>query len=169
MRLEIDPISYHESLREVIATDFKSLGEELPIKGGWGYSIDDAIIIDKNDPVVDPVLLFDGVGLEYIIVEKRLYEELIIFKKEGEKYRNIKWNLLRKNTIHRDGKVYDHLIFNVTCVLDKGDLDFVERCLNNGKFPDQMDSRELEELFGEEYFEGETEYYFDITSFYGVW
>jgi hypothetical protein len=27
---------------------FKSLGRELPIRGGWGYGIEDAIIIDKN-------------------------------------------------------------------------------------------------------------------------
>ena len=32
----------------------KSPGPDLPIRGGWGYNREDACIIDKNDPIIDP-------------------------------------------------------------------------------------------------------------------
>ena len=73
-------ISKKHSLRELFAKHFKSLGGELPIKGGWGYSKEDAIIIDSNDEVVEKGIPFDGIGLEHIIVKKRLLEELIIIR-----------------------------------------------------------------------------------------
>ena len=72
-------ISPNESPREILAADFRSMGE-IPIRGGWGYTIDDPVIIDKNDPIVLRGMPFDGVGLEYVFVEKRIYEELIIFR-----------------------------------------------------------------------------------------
>jgi hypothetical protein len=86
-------IKSKESPREILAADFKSLGE-IPIRGGWGYTFDDAVIIDKNDPVVPKGIPFDGVELEYIFVEKRIYEELIIFRPKNEGYSGIGWNLL---------------------------------------------------------------------------
>ena len=54
--------------REVMREVFSYLGE-LSIKGGWGYTKEDAVIIDKNDPVVEPGTLFNGVALEYIFIE----------------------------------------------------------------------------------------------------
>ena len=60
-----------ETPREILAADFKSLGGELPIHGGWGYSREDAVVVDKDDPVVSKGIPFDGVGIEYIFVEKR--------------------------------------------------------------------------------------------------
>ena len=50
---------------------------DLPIKGGWGYSIDDACIIDKTDKSVIQGIPFDGVSVEYAFIEKRNYAELI--------------------------------------------------------------------------------------------
>lgn len=82
------------SLRKAIFDVFKlSLNQELPTKGDWGYSMENAIIIDKNDVVVKLKTFFDGVGcLEYIIVEKRIYLEQIALRKKGN-------------------RTYDHLIF----------------------------------------------------------
>jgi hypothetical protein len=69
--INLSKIKSDETPRKILADDFKSLGGELPIHGGWGYTKTDACIIDKNDPSVDPDFPFDGVGLEYIFVEKR--------------------------------------------------------------------------------------------------
>ena len=54
-------------------------GPDLPIRGGWGYTKEDACIIDKNDPIIDPdsPIPFYGVGYEKIFVERRIYLELI--------------------------------------------------------------------------------------------
>ena len=92
-KIEKPIIRSRETPRQIIFEDYKSLDGELPIAGGWGYTQADAAIIDKNDPVVIEGLPFDGVGIEYIFVEKRIYEELIIFKLLGEPYAGIRWHL----------------------------------------------------------------------------
>jgi hypothetical protein len=90
-------ISSKETPRQIIFEDDKSLNGELPISGGWGYTKDGAVIIDKNDPVVPEGLPFDGVGIEHIFVEKRIYEELIIFKRLGEAYAGIEWKQIEQH------------------------------------------------------------------------
>ncbi|RDI98936.1 hypothetical protein DVT68_10600 [Dyella solisilvae] len=99
-----------ESPRQILAEDFNSIGE-LPIRGGWGYSMEDACVIDKNDPVVPAGVPFDVVGVEYAFVEKRIYEEMIIFREEGQKFSGIKWSLLRQRLIYG---AYDVLEFEIT-------------------------------------------------------
>ena len=49
-------------------------GPNIPVRGGWGYSAEDACIIDKNDPIIDPdgPMPFYGVGFEKIFVERRI-------------------------------------------------------------------------------------------------
>ncbi len=114
------------NLRKILAEDFKSLNGELPIKGGWGYNIEDAIIIDKFDETVDKAIPFDGIALEYLIVEKRIYEELIIFRKKREKFCHIEWKPSKQSLLHREGKNYDHLIIEGTCFIDK-DFEMLKR------------------------------------------
>ena len=76
-----------ESPRQIIFEDFKI---DLPIKGGWGYDFDGACIIDKNDSTVIKGMPFDRVGIEYVFVEKRIYEEMIIFREAHKKYSGIR-------------------------------------------------------------------------------
>lgn len=162
--LKIDQIIYDKSLREVLFEDFKSLNGELPIRGGWGYSIDDAIIIDKNDPTVYQSYIFDEIGNERPIVEKRLYEELIIFKPKGQKYSEINWNIVRQSVRMKEGRIYDVLIVDVTCFKDH-DFEVLKRKAkdywNEQDFFERHEKRRAELLCY-----GRTEYYFDITSFY---
>jgi hypothetical protein len=66
--IQVKQIDKQISSREVSAS-YTLPRAEMPIKGGWGYTKEDAIIIDKNDPVVPKELPFDGIGLEYEIVK----------------------------------------------------------------------------------------------------
>lgn len=112
----LSPITSKESPREILAADFKSLCGGLPIRGGWGYTKSEACIIDKNDPLVDPALPFDGVGVEYVFVEKRIYEEMIIFRLDGEKFSGLRWNLLEQSLLHEAGRSFDKLVFEITAL-----------------------------------------------------
>lgn len=113
------PIHSRFSPREILAEDFPSLRGGLPIQGGWGYTQQDACIICKDDPLVDPDIPFYGVGIEYAFVEKRNYEELIIFQLEGKKHSGIKSELQEQSLIYSDDvRKYDHLIFEMTCFTD---------------------------------------------------
>jgi len=153
-----------ESPRQIIFEDFKI---DLPINGGWGYDFKSACIIDKDDPTVTKDISFDGVGIEYIFVEKRIYEEMIIFREAHEKYSGIRWNLDKQELLFNNDNVYDRLIFKVI-----GFTDPVWDELTN-RFEQIQKSGKLE-LMSEldAYRESQAliftrEFYFDITSFYG--
>ena len=117
--VEIDKIITDESPREIIADHFRSIRGELPIRGGWGYSQEDAVIIDKNDPTVVPGMPFDGVGIEHVFIEKRIYEELIIFRPENDRFTKVQWNLKTQELIEIDNRVYDKLIYSITAWRDR--------------------------------------------------
>jgi len=161
----ISKINCDESPREIIAADFKL---QLPICGGWGYSQADACIIDKNDPIADPSHLFNGVKVEYIFVEKRIYEEMIIFRPDGEKFSGIEWSLLRQYALQAGGKAFDKLIFEITAFSDddwielKADFEGVD-C--NG-YPN-FDAAAHEKKRQNKMLRFTGEFWFDITTFYG--
>ena len=156
-----------ETPREIIAADFKSLREELPISGGWGYTKEDAVVIDRNDPVVSKGMPFDGVEIEYIFVEKRIYEELIIFRPKDDKYSGIEWNLLKQKCTSDNGKKYDVLSFEVKAIPD---LDWEELKSeweeNNGFQSSQSELNAHIEKRSSKMIRYVTDYWFDITSFY---
>jgi len=152
-----------ESPRQIIFEDFKI---DLPITGYWGYYIESACIIDKNDSIVSQEIPFNGVAIEYVFVEKRIYEEMIIFRGDDEKYSGIRWELDKQELLLIDEKHYDKLIFNVV-----GFTDNIWDELTN-RFEEIQKSGQLE-LISEldAYRESKAlrfvrEFYFDITSFY---
>lgn len=165
----IDRISSFESPRQIIAEDFKL---PLPIFGGWGYTKDDAAIIvkPKIDKIVNKSMPFNGIEIEYVFVEKRIYEELIIFRPEGEKFSGITWKLLLQELIERksDERVYDKLTFEITALPDN---DFEElkaewegpEGFRNPNFDNEAHEKKREERT----LRYVREYWFDITSFYG--
>ena len=152
-----------ESPRQIIFEDFKI---DLPITGYWGYEIESACIIDKNDSTVSKAMPFDGVGIEYVFVEKRIYEEMIIFRGDDEKYSGIRWALDKQELISRDSKHYDKLIFNIVGFTDK----VWDELTNRGEEIQKSGKLELmTEL--DAYRESRAlrltrEFYIDITSFY---
>ena len=159
-------IETRKTPREIIATDFKSLDGELPISGGWGYSKEDAVIIDKNDPVVLKGQPFYGVGIERVFVEKRIYEELVI-RATGGKFSGIEWKMIKQVLIKDVDREFDFLTFNVTAFPD---ADWVMP-KNERKQNDGVDG-EISALMGNmDKIESQkvsfiAEYWFDITSFF---
>jgi hypothetical protein len=156
-----------ETPREILATDFPSLGGELPIHGGWGYSREDAVIIDKDDPVVPRDAPFDGVGLEYFFVEKRIYEELIVFQPTDKRYSGIEWKPIEQRLMDTDGRWYDILTFEITALPDKdwnelkaeweGPSGFNSNGFDIEAHLKKKDDRRIRYI---------GEYWFDITSFF---
>lgn len=49
---------------------------ELPIRGGWGYTREDAVIIDQQDLSVPKDKPFDDLAVENAFIEGRIYQEL---------------------------------------------------------------------------------------------
>ena len=153
-----------ESPRQIIFEDFKI---DLPISGGWGYDFESACVIDKNDSTVSQVIPFNGVSIEYVFVEKRIYEEMIIFREAHEKYSGIRWELEKQELLFQNDKPYDKLIFNVVGFTDEVWDELTSRfeeLKNNGKL-DLLP--ELDAYRDSKAYRFTREYYFDISSFYG--
>ena len=149
--------------RQIILEDFKI---NLPIYGGWGYGVESACVIDKNDPTVNKGLPFDGVGIEYIFVEKRIYEEMIIFRGDHEKYAGIRWNREAQEVLFEDGKAYDKLIFNIVGFSDEIWDELTSRFEEIRKSGKVELMTELDAYRELKAYRFKREFYFDISSLY---
>jgi len=169
MTIDIDSprITSMATPRKQIATDFELL-DELPIRGGWGYTLEDAVIIDKNDPVVPKDQCFSGIGIEKLFVEYRIYEELIISRPENDRYDEIEWKLLKQSLTGSNGRKYDLLAYEVTALPDK-DLEKLnaEWAGPNGYESPGFDLDAYMKKHDSHTIRYVTEYWFDITSFFG--
>ena len=153
-----------ESPRQIILEDFKI---DLPINGGWGYSFETACVIDKNDSTVSKAIPFNGVSVEYVFVEKRIYEEMIIFREAHEKYSGIRWDLEKQELIFQNEKPYDKLTFNVVGFTDEVWNELTAR-FEDLKNKNRLDLLpELDAYRESKAYKFTREFYFDITSFYG--
>lgn len=156
------PIVSDESPREVC----KTYGQDLPIRGGWGYSQADACIIDMNDPVVDPSVAFDGIAVEYEFIENRIREEMNAAPWECL---DVEWEMTLQCLIHDAGRHFDQIMVAVSAIeLEDWKELKAEWTGPNGHGSPEFDpeahgkKREAKEI------SFEREFWFDITSFFGL-
>lgn len=92
----------------------------LPIRGGWGYSKEDAVIIDTAHPVADRSRPFNGTGVEYGFARLRMFLELVILRPGDKRYSGCQMELIRQELHNGDnGKKYDQLLFDITALPSK--------------------------------------------------
>lgn len=157
-----------ESPRQILRTDFPKL-PDLPIRGGWGYDEDSAVIIDKTDPSVPEGIPFYGVGFEYAFADRRLWEELIIFRPKGNGFAGIRKKLIEQRLRSgENGGRYDVLKFQVTA-LPKDEWDTLKLVWEG---PEGFQSPNFDHEAHMRRHEAATvtfvaQYWFEISSFYG--
>jgi hypothetical protein len=165
--LPLQPIRTKDSPREILTADCKELGGGIPIRGGWGYTKEDACIIDKNDPIFDPSIPFDGIRLETMFVEKRIYAEMITFRPIGEKFLEIRWKPKKQQIIQEEGRVYEKLTIEITAFHDR-DWHELKSALagqqgyESPKFNPETFQRKMQEKM----VCLTRDFWFDVTSFY---
>jgi len=157
-------IQSDESPREIIGQDFQSVGD-LPIKGGWGYSEEDAVIIDKNDPIWPQEGGKDFFSIEQIFVEKRIYEELIIFRDPNDRYLGITWDILKQELMKSNEKTYDVLTFEVKA-LRSVDWEMLKTEWDKNSSSASFDRKSHLEKHEQLTVSYVTKYFFDITDFF---
>jgi hypothetical protein len=126
-------------------------GNALPIRGGWGYSIDDAVIVDAENTR-------RGLDVEYEFVDKRNYAELVFGKPVGQMLIQIDKKRLMQRVSTLEGRHYDVLRFELF-VLPRQALDMLDAA--------KLAADEYKRLKDKYALHLEREYYFDITGFYG--
>jgi hypothetical protein len=145
------------------------IGPNIPVKGGWGYNLEDATIIVKDDPCVNPKIPFDGTGYEQIFIERRIYMELIAFPPEEGKYSGIQWARKWQKLVHHDGKPYDNIMEKVTAYPQKTWIALKEEWEGpHGIADPNFDQEEHLAQRDAAQVSWEREFWFDITSFFGI-
>ena len=99
--------------RDVLRQHFPRTAEQCLFRGGWGYTIDDAVEVLEYDPEISDQRL-DGVSLEYAFVDKRIREELIFAPTARKAFDRLSWQVIEQSLHERGGINYDRLLVEVT-------------------------------------------------------
>lgn len=118
LRRSIVPIETDMPLRQVLMEDYPKDCADLPISGGWGYSQADAIILVRSKfPSAAAARNF--VALEYHIAQKIIYEELIVFREEGNRFSGIDVEPSGSALVEEEDRVFDRLDVRIGCWSDR--------------------------------------------------
>ncbi len=163
--IEVKNLPHTETPRKVMRNIFTSI-DEFPISGGWGYSMEDAVAIDKDDPIVDKVLPFNGVEIEYIFARYRTYLELITQRDKDDRFSGIELQLITQELRNGDnGKKYDKLIMEVTALKDR-DFEELKEDWENNSYKEDFDLEGHNKRREEKLVHIQREFWFEISSFY---
>ena len=152
--------------RETLAAHFEGAGT-LPIRGGWGYTREEACIIDKNDPLIDPAQPFDALAIERAFVEARIHLEMAILPPEGERFEEIGWTLLEQRLVTHDWRRFDMLRYQISAVRERDQkmlMDELEKALE-GSSPG-FDAESYEKILQEKTVRFVREFWFDIEDIF---
>ena len=105
--------------REILRQHFPRTADQCCFKGGWGYDAGDAVEVLESDPEINPDEKFDGVSLEYAFIDKRIREELIFSRPEGERFEQISHQVLGQELHDLDGIPHDFIEVEVTAYPEK--------------------------------------------------
>ena len=150
-KIEFVTLETPETPKEVLKRDFPNL-PPLPIRGGWGYDMETACIIETSD---DPDFPLDGVDVEYAFAAHRLYLELMFMRPlDDDGYEDIKFTRTRQTTRREGDRYFDVLTFQVSARAPEWADPFSPSTSSGKRRPAPLHT-------------GEREFWFDITSFYG--
>ena len=162
-----NPIITKESPKQVLEADFDIIVGKLPISGGWGYSKLEACIINKNDSINDLSLPFSGIDIEQIFIEHRTYEEMIIFRPEGEKFSGFNWNILNQSVLQDNNRYYKKLVIEITAFADSDWEDLKNEYNGPNGYGSSSFQIEIHMMKRQEkMMHFKREFWFDITSYY---
>ena len=105
--------------REILRQHFPRTADQCCFKGGWGYDAGEAVEVLEFDPEINPDEKFDGVSLEYAFIDKRIREELIFSRPEGERFAGLDHQVLGQELHELDGVPHDFIEVEVTAYPEK--------------------------------------------------
>lgn len=105
--------------REILQQHFPRTAKQCNFSGNWGYDVDHATIVKEFDPEINPDEKFDGVSLEYAFIDKRIREELIFNRPEGDRFAGENYNTIQQALYRIDGVPYDYILVEVTALPER--------------------------------------------------
>jgi hypothetical protein len=113
--IKFPPISAKDPIKEVIKRAFDT---ELPLSGGWGYSHEEATIIEASD--------ISLLQTEHVIASMRAYLEMNLTQESENRYGNINLKELSRERVEIDGKNYDKVDYEVSAMLEATYNQFIQ-------------------------------------------
>jgi hypothetical protein len=134
----------------------KNYGYKLPIKGGWGYEKEDAVILDLDSPEY-------STRVKNLFAYNRLDIELSYYEKTHKNIAGFDIRLESEKIIKEDLETYVKSSFNCSVLLREYSDEFYKA--NKGFY---MPSTEFlsDKNLSDKLIKFKREYWFDITSFY---
>jgi hypothetical protein len=114
---QFDQIPSEEPIKEVIKAAFDT---DLPLEGGWGYTMPLATIIRANPDNI-PLTQF-----EHMIASMRAYLEMNMTRPKEERYGSINLNEKSRETIEEGEKIYHHVIYEISAMKESDYAAFIE-------------------------------------------
>lgn len=153
MPISVQPprINALDSPRTSFARNFPT-APELPIKGGWGYQFEDAVVIEREIP---PDLLVKTIQTTF--VEKRIVEELVIRRPENQKFAGIRKKVLSRERVNKVGRFFDVLSVEVKAVPENQYATLQAKA-------QQIGAEYLKQVLEEKSIRFVASYWFDVTA-----
>lgn len=150
-----------ETPRQILETHFPK--HEWPISGGWGYTKEDAVVLEVDNEGI-------GVDLEYQFLQYRTYEETIVFRPRGRKLAGLRFETLRQYLVAgENGKHYDCVTQRVHAFMER-DFELLKRDWEtHDAYIDDKEGRMRHLALAEsKRISFEITGWFDISNFYGI-
>jgi len=148
---------------QILTEDYPS--HEWPISGGWGYTQDEAVVIETDNGQL-------GVSLEYRFLEYRTYEEMIVFRPKEDRYAGFRFEremqFLVSSGEAPNERQFDNVIMKVTC-FKEADWNMLREDwkAHNGYAGDEEGRKAHMQLHESKKITFNITGWFDITKFYG--
>ena len=157
----------YPSPREILREHFPRTADQCNFSGGWGYDADHATIVKEFDPDINPDEKFDGVSLEYAFIDKRIREELIFSRPEGERFEELGSCTIEQRLLDINGVPHDCILVEVTAYPEKEWNELKADWESHDFYKDDPEGREAnlarKEACKITY---QAEYYFNISDFF---
>ncbi len=153
--------------REILREHFPRTADQCNFSGGWGYDADHATIVKEFDPEINPDEKFDGVSLEYAFIDKRIREELIFSRPEGERFEEFDSCTIEQRLMYINGVPHDYILVEVTAYPEKEWNELKADWENHNFYKDDPEGREANLARKEaSKITYQAEYYFNISDFF---
>jgi hypothetical protein len=152
--------------RAILQQHFPRTAKQCNFSGGWGYDVEHATIVKEFDPEINPEEKFDGVSLEYAFIDKRIREELIFSRPEGERFEELDYTNIEQSLRYINGIPHDYILVEVTAYPEKEWLELRDDWESHDCYKDDPEGRKRNlDRKAACKITYQAEYYFNISDF----
>ena len=141
----------------------------LPINGGWGHTIENAVVINKNDPSIVDSQHFNGFEIENTFIKYRTYVEFIHNRVgKSNELAGIEFiNKVQELITGKNSKIYDKVEVEIRA-LHFSDYELLKQEWDNNFNNNNFNKEEHMKKRDSQFIYEKRDFWFEISSFYGT-